>query len=509
VARLTPSAAGALLLAAALLSGCERLITRPSLYATVSAQVMDRTGAPVPGARLVLYTGQRPMGYGTTDAMGQYTFQEVPEGVYGVLAVPPAGYERFEALVRTPKPSDVVDQLQVLGGAQVPARLTFLKRGAGSVEVVVREPGSVPLPGLTTVLYGPSGEVQRGTTDASGRLRFRDIPFGLYGVVVERPALYRDSGEVALPYTDGLIIDDGSIAEVPFLFEKCLGSVAAQVADQDGRAVPGAQLVFYRGGTVLNRDTLTTTMAVRRYGPLLCGDYGVSTVVPRGYTAANVRGSGYLDGLRVRRNGQLEATLRVHRMARGTLVVTIRDQGNRPVPEARVVLYNSTGVIRDQRTDANGRLVMDTVLMSESHGVRVVNPRGYLLGEGRGISFADQLLLADGEVRELPFRMERTGRATVEVRVADQEGRPVPATRVEIYTGAGLDRDARTGSDGAVTIPNLVVATAQGVEEYGVRVLAPPGYIAEEGRGFTFQDGVRFADGELRRFTFRFRRTTP
>jgi hypothetical protein len=502
----------ALGLAAALLSGltgCERLLTTPSLYGSVAVTVTRRNGAPVPGARLLIYTGQRPMGYGTTDSLGRYLFEDVPEGLYGVRAYPPTGYERVERFLPTSKPSDVVDGLQLTAGAQRTASFTFLQVGPGTIEAVVREAGGSPIPGLTTILYSPTGELRRGTTDPGGRLLFPNVPFGLYGVTVERPALYRDSGEVALPYMDGLVVEAGGNAQATFAFEKCQGTITAQLVDQSRRPVPGGQLVFYSGATVLSRDTVPVADATRRYGPLLCADYGLRAVLPRGYTATNVRGSAYVDGLRVRRNSQLQALLQVQRIARATVVVSIRDQGERPVPDARVVLYNSSGLVRDQGTDSTGRAVMDTVLMSELHGVRIVNPRGYLLGEGRGISYLDQLLLADGEVREIPFRMERTGRATVQVQITDQDNRPVPAARVVLYTGAGVERDLRTGSDGTITLGNLIVALAEGPLDYGVRVVAPAGYTVEEGRGLTYQDGLRLTDGELRRLPFRFRRLAP
>jgi hypothetical protein len=42
--------------------------------------------------------------------------------------------------------------------------------------------------------------------------------------------------------------------------------------------------------------------------------------------------------------------------------------------------------------------------------------------------------------------------------------------------------------------------------EYGLRVVNPTGYVVEEGRGRTFEDGIRLRDGETRLYTFRFTR---
>ena len=129
-----------LMLAVVFLSfGCERLITRPSLYGSVTAVVTRRDSMPIPGAGLLLYTGQRPMGYGSTDAAGRYRFEEVPEGSYGVRATPPAGYVRLETLLATDRPSEFVDGLKVVGEQPVSVRLQFLQVGPGTVTAQVRD----------------------------------------------------------------------------------------------------------------------------------------------------------------------------------------------------------------------------------------------------------------------------------------------------------------------------------------------------------------------------------
>src|SRR5262249_30097209 len=63
----------ALVLAA---TACDRWLTSPSLYNTVTVVVTTRGGSPIPGAALTLYTGQRPMGYASTGADGRYVFQD-------------------------------------------------------------------------------------------------------------------------------------------------------------------------------------------------------------------------------------------------------------------------------------------------------------------------------------------------------------------------------------------------------------------------------------------------
>lgn len=481
--------------------GCERLITRPSLYGTVTAVVTRRDSTPIPGAELVLYTGQRPMGYGTTDSAGRYRFEEVPEGAYGVLATPPAGYVRLETLLPTNRPSESVDGLSVAGGKTFEARIRFLQVGPGTISAQVREPNGTTIPGLSTILYAPRGEVRRALTDTGGRVVFREVPFGIYGVAVERPALYRDSGEVALPFRDGLIVEAGASESAAFTFERCLGSLVAQVADQSGRPVPGSRLVLYNADSTLARDSVSA-VGSRTFGGLLCGGVGVRVVVPRGYVTVEQRGSAFVDGLRIRRNAQVPALLTVQRLPRAAVRVVAVDQDSRPVAEARVLLYTGQGVVRDTRTGQDGVVTLDTILMTEPHGVRVAAPRGYVLTEGRGSSFVDQLLLADGETRTLTFRLQRAGRATVQVAVLADNDQPVAGARVTLYTSTGVERETVTGADGRVTFAELFTDG-----EYGVRVAAPAGFTIPEGRDQSFVDGVRLADGETRTLTFRARRT--
>src|SRR6476660_7516795 len=113
-------------------SACDSMLTKPSLYNSVRVIVTQRDGTGVPGAGLVLYTGQRHMGYATTDSSGEFTFMRVPQGVYGVTAIPPDNYALMETLVRVP-PSNTFNQLLVQGDTLKPVRFTFLKRGPGVV----------------------------------------------------------------------------------------------------------------------------------------------------------------------------------------------------------------------------------------------------------------------------------------------------------------------------------------------------------------------------------------
>lgn len=385
---------------------CESLVTRPTLYGRVDATVRNRKGEPVPGAALVLYTGQRPMGYATTDATGSYRFLDVPEGTYGLRAIPPAGYLRLEDVSAVLKPTDVVDQLVVTAETGLAANFTFLKRGFGSVIAQVSEPDGAGVARIPVILYSPNGALRRGVTDATGRFVFDSIPLGNYGVFAERPTLYLDSAETSLPSTAGLIVDEGRREPANFIFARCTGSVNARVIDNTGAGVRGALLIFYTA-TSKHGEEAVSDDGSKVFAPLICDDYGVRVQLPVGWMATEGKGVTFADGLRVRRGSALTATLRVQRIGRATVRVRIADQNDSAVANARVVLYTGAGIARDVVTDANGVALLVDVLVNELYGLRVVNFTGYLATEGRGTTYEDNLRLIDGETRTFNFRFFR------------------------------------------------------------------------------------------------------
>jgi hypothetical protein len=385
---------------------CDALITRPSLYATVTATVARRDGTPIPNAALTLYTGQRPMGYAVTDTLGRYTFVNVPEGLYGVRAEPPSGYARLETLLSTTAPSEVVQNIRVMAQARDSARFTFLKVGPGTVTAEVKEPDGSGVPDIALVLYGAGGVVRRSVTNAAGRFVFDAVPFGNYGVFAVRPSLYLDVGESSLPARDGLIIEDGSTQIASFAFAKCLGSIAVQLRDNTGQSVPGALLTLYAGSGVIS-NTPASASGTASFPDLRCNEYGVRVSVPRGWTATEARGVTFADALRVRRGSALSAVLTLERIPRAAVRVRVVDQRDAAVPNVRTVLYTGAGLERDVVTGADGTVTMNDVLVGPEYGVRVVPPTGLTATEGRGQTYVDGLRLNGGETRTLTFRFVR------------------------------------------------------------------------------------------------------
>lgn len=278
---------------------CDTSLTKPSLYNAVRVIVTQRNGVGVPGAGLVLYTGQRHMGYGTTDSTGEFTFTRVPQGIYGVAAIPPDNYALIETLVRAPS-SNHADQLLVQGDTLKPVRFTFLKRGPGAVVVRIVQTTGAPLSGVLVTLYDPAAIHGTARTDATGIAVFNAVPFGVYGVSVARPFLFRDFrtlGDSAGAFRDDLIVDAGARDSVSFVFTKCAGSIRVSAVDQNGAPVRGSTAVAYTSTSELaGQQTAADGRATFVDIPCVT-QVGVRITAPAGYSVVQGRGSSFVDGL--------------------------------------------------------------------------------------------------------------------------------------------------------------------------------------------------------------------
>ena len=391
-------------LGACSVASCDSLATRPSLYGAVTARVERSDSSAIAGSRLILYSGARVMGYGTSGVSGLFTFTSVPEGIYGVRAIPPTGYAGIESLIGGPE-AGVADQLVLVGGKTVSVKFNFLKKGNGFLGAHVVDAAGKPLPNIPVSLYSPTGTIQNGFTDATGSFAFDSVSLGNYGVFARKPAAYIDSAENALPQRDGLIIEQGTRRVASFSFALCVGSVKAIVRDSTGASVPGALLTFYGPGRL--DDLVLDATSSKLFDALPCGVYGIRVRPPEGWTVTEGRGTSFADQLSVHRGTAIQQTLIVNRIGRAIVRVRVVDDLGTPVGNVRVVLYTGAGLVRDVLTGADGFVTMDSILINNEYGVRAVSLPGYALPEASGSSFFDGIRLVNGETRDFVFRLKR------------------------------------------------------------------------------------------------------
>ena len=398
-------AVGATTVAALAVAACDALISKPSLYGTVSAEVRRRDSTAVPGARVLLYTGQRPIGYAVTDDNGAFTFLHVPDGLYGVRVVPPAGYLSINDIIGGPDSSVVRDGLVLLPGENKSVRFRLFKDGPGNVNVYVEDADRKAMPGIRVVLYSSRGSVQEGVTDQTGLFQFAAVPLGNYGVFALRPAAYTDSAENPLPSRDGFVVDQGSVSTATFQFARCVGSLNVRVRDNTGAPVPGTLLTFY--GAFGVQDSILGAQAERHIADLACGPYGVRIRPPIGWIANEARGSAFQDNISIHRGTAANVTLNILRIGRGTVRVRVLDDLGAPIENIRTVLYTGQGLLRDVLTGPDGYVSMADLLVNSEYGVRVVPRAGFSAAEAVGSTYYDGIKLINGETRDFVFRFKR------------------------------------------------------------------------------------------------------
>ena len=309
--RRTPWRVATSLAAVALIAACDAVLTDPVPYGTVRAVARTRTGAPLPGVATALYTGQRPMGYGTTDGTGTVVFTRVPEGLYGVLLTLPDSYATIGALSGAPG-GDVIDGVRLTPMADTTLTFTLLVKGNGRVEARVRDEAERPVADIPVGLYAPRGIVADARTDASGVARFEAVPYGNYGVFAIQPDSF---GVPNAPWVvqDGLLIDRGFVATPTLRLRRCQGRLAVTVRDESGGPLAGFTVRRFTTARVWP-GVVSGADGVALLDGVICGEYGVYLESRPGYTVPWARDTAYVDGLRVTDGATRAATLRALRL---------------------------------------------------------------------------------------------------------------------------------------------------------------------------------------------------
>jgi hypothetical protein len=205
----------------------------------------------------------------------------------------------METLVSVPR-SNIADELLVQGDTLKPVRFTFLKRGPGAVVVRIVQTTGAPLSGVSVTLYDPAAIRATARTDATGMVVFNPVPFGVYGVSVARPFLFRDFktlGDSAGAFRDDLIVDAGARDSISFVLTKCAGLIRVSAVDQNGAPVLGSTAVVYTATSELAGQQ-TGADGRATFGDLPCvTQIGVRITAPAGYSVVQGRGTSFFDGL--------------------------------------------------------------------------------------------------------------------------------------------------------------------------------------------------------------------
>lgn len=383
-----------------LLAGCSELLSDGFDYGSVEVQVVQRSGEPAPGVKLILYTWSHHMAYGESDAEGRHTFEFVPPGSYGVRAVPEEPFVTFTGFASVAR-----DGVAMEKGGHEEVTFTLLKRGPGTVRVRVRDASGNAVPGTEVFLYAHFGGIADGVTGPTGEHVFEEVPFGDYGVRIEPTPGYVAAPGRGTSFLDGIVVDEGSVDVLEFAVERCTGRIRVRVADRSGSPVAGVRLSLYsfRGGI----STAVTDEGGRAEFPEApCGNLGVALQEALGYTFPPGRGAAFVDGLEIGNGTEREVLFEVTPCT-GRIRARVVDVAGAPVPGARLVLYASSGELAEGETGAAGEFAFDTAPCGEL-GVKVEPPSGWGVAQGRGSSFFDALVVESGSERSVEFVLTRS-----------------------------------------------------------------------------------------------------
>jgi hypothetical protein len=408
--------------------------------ARVSGEVVDPTGAPVPGATVALVrhgqrrdasfeniealrTGEQPLfaehslRVAQADGAGRFAFENVPteENVW-LIGLPP---EREEGALY---PGNARLRNLPPGGEVLDARVEL--RSGGGVRGVLRDPDGLPMPGqeveLATYLANSLRSWEAVTSDEEGRFAFASAPAGAGQLRVEVEGFRRVEQQIAIPVGETLNQDLDLVSDLTF---------SGRVVDPDGFAVPYAYVRLARDRS--ERDDRADAF----------GRFEIDSLNP-GRWELRAWSEGY-DG--IGRNeiqvdlpytGEFEVVLEpepIQPTASASFEVVHGGTG-RPVPGVRV-LGARGGVVQ-----LNGRAV-------DVRGLRPGRTRLRVLADDFTLVDLPQMDLQSGEHRELG-RVELFPAARARVTVRDPRGRPVRGANVRLEPlsvglgGIGTNRSA-------------------------------------------------------------------
>lgn len=439
--------------------GTRRLPVRMGAGLEIRGRVVDGAGVPVPGAAVAAHfqasiVSAEPAAAATTGADGTFALVGLGEEAYVVRARRAA--------------TDIGCAWAHLAGGARRALLTL--PATRNVSLTIVDWRDRPVPGVSLGLYevhGGAGDrepIAWTTTDARGEARWKQLDTtATYDLQVDAPEARDDLAELELrPWgaVDGrLPIPRGYV-------------VTGTVRDATGRAVRANVVRHEPGGGWRSTPTEgdgTFRLTRVPYGKAMLSA-SPSDVTPAGFERP-------------------DATAGVEVTPERPVVTLVLDgerppgsgapKGRTPPTEALVVhvLAPDGSPIRDTTVSwmselfaTSTRVIGGTVEIAtrgKEGTLRVFRSRD---GEGAALPYGPAERDVDASTHEVTIRLEPG--LTIEGRVLDEGGTPIPGVVVEAATGTlwgfGPDAESSTGDDGAFRLVGL------GRREYQIRIPRPP-----------------------------------
>ncbi|QGJ72276.1 Hypothetical protein PBC10988_39940 [Planctomycetales bacterium 10988] len=284
--------------------------------------ILDANETPIAGVQIELLDGTgQVIATTTTDAGGDYSFEGLPPGTYGVREIQPAGYYQGGTMVGTAGgtlssgDSDTIVAIE-LGSGTVATEYVFCEHPpsklAGSVYVDANQNGNFDsgetgIAGVELELYNSNGDlVATVVTDETGFYCFENLPPDTYTIEEVQPPGYYDGVDTpgtlgGIPENPGdsirgIALPPGTTGEEYVFGEVLAGRISGRVhADLDGDCIFDPEESPLVGVEIELLDDAGQVVATTFTND--AGEYLFDNLPPGTYSVREIQPAGFFDGM--------------------------------------------------------------------------------------------------------------------------------------------------------------------------------------------------------------------
>ncbi|MGO4937597.1 SpaA isopeptide-forming pilin-related protein [Fundicoccus sp. Sow4_H7] len=405
-------------------------IVREAQTTQAEVTVVDQDGNPIPNVEVVLAELTA-----TTNENGVAVFNEIPLGeLYYYVNNLPEGY------------SGEGNGVVYAESDQIATATITLERAPQTTTVTlsILDQNDNPVTGVEILM-----NEQTVTSNDEGKVVFENVPAGTHEYTVASLPEYYEVDTTG--YSITVPENEPATGTVYVTYVEQIGNVEFKVTDQDGSAVPNAEITVAEQVITTNENGLATIEGLE------LGDYNYTlSSLPEGYSG-NAEGA-----VTVTNEAVAQVDLQVERAPQTTTVtLSILDQNDNPVSGVEILMNNQTIASNDE-----GKVVFENV-PAGTHEYTVASLPEYYEVDTTGYSITvPENEPATGTI--FVNYEEPTG--VVEFIVKDQDGKAVANAVIQL-----ANQEITTNGEGIATLADLPLGA-----DYNYQLVSlPEGYTGQ------------------------------